>query len=90
MEKRKLPNCENIYATCINNNLKKSEHQMNVRLKIQKGPFKCKTLGKTKKGCKLKMLLILITGVVGIFDAKQKCMCKIFVRSLGSYCSVQI
>lgn len=41
-----------------------------------------------KKGCKLKMLLILITGTFGIFDAKQKCMCKIFVR-LGSYCSVQ-
>lgn len=35
---------------------------MNVRLKNTKGAFlNAKHLGKTKKGCKLKMLLILIT-----------------------------
>lgn len=33
-----------------------------------------------KKGCKLKMLLIINITEVGIFDAKQKCMCKIYVR----------
>lgn len=40
------PTAKMLYAMCVKY---KSENQMNVRLKIQRGPFKCKTLGKTKK-----------------------------------------
>lgn len=72
MEKRKPPNCENV---CYVYMKKKTKAKWMCGWKYKRGLLNAKHLGK-QKGCKLKMLLILITGVGILFDAKQKCMCK--------------